>query len=359
MPNFPKALFSLALIAMSVANAAVAGEFPDDWYWERPEDYTKFEGREAPALTVGQWVGGEFKAEDMKGQIVVVDLWATWCGPCIAAMPHNTELAKKYKDNGVLVIGVCASGDATLMPKIVKDNGAEYPNAFIEGEQVTKDWPIKWYPTYAVIDRAGIVRAIGLKPDSVESVIESLLADEDPSGKVRIRPAWLEGDAEKRSRLAQLEEKSDNPPDLEVNNWINSEALALKDLKGKVVVLDFWATWCGPCIRAIPEHNAMMEKYGEKGLVIIGVTATHGGDKVEEIVKAHGIKYPICVDDEDKTNTTYAPNGFPDYYIIDRNGKLRIADCANDKLEEAVKALLEEKQEETPTAQASAELVTE
>lgn len=334
-------VFALLVLTFSAA----AGEFPDNWYWERPAEHTKFEGMDAPALSVGEWVGGEFDVTKMKGSIVVIDFWATWCGPCIAAMPHNTEMAQKYAKDGVKLIGVCTSGDADKMPKIVKDNKALYPNAFAKDDQVEKDWPVQWYPTYAVVDREGVVRAIGLKPDNVEDVIEALLAEEaQASGKVRIRPNWLEGDAEKRARLKRLEESPDQPPALTVDNWHNSEALTLDQLKGKVVVLDFWATWAPSNDKSIPQNKALLEKYGKDGLVLIGVTSTTlGAEGIEQAIEKFGIDYPVCVDIDNKTNTAYAPNGYSDYYIIDKSGKLRIADCANSKLEEVVKALLSEK----------------
>lgn len=337
----------LTLVLLILATPSFAGEFPEDWYWERPDEHIKFEGRDAPALTVGDWVGGEFDVAKMKGSIVVIDFWATWCGPCIAAMPHNTKLAEEYAEDGVKFIGVCTSGDADKMPKIVADNKAQYPNAFAQGGQIEKDWPIQWYPTYAVVDREGLVRAIGLKPDKVEDVIEALLAEQaEASGIVRIRPNWLEGDKEKRARLKRLEEKADQPPALSVENWHNSEALKLADLKGKVVVLDFWATWSSPSERAVPKHNELINKYRKDGLVIIGICSTLGGEAIKKAVEDNDINYPVCIDIENRTNTAYAPNGYPDYYIIDRAGKLRIADCANSTLEAAVKALLSEKPEE-------------
>lgn len=353
----PRTLLT-ALLLLVFATPALSGEFPDNWYWERPVEHTKFEGIEAPALGVGEWVGGEFDVANMKGSIVVIDFWATWCGPCIAAMPKNTELAKKYEKDGVKLIGVCTSGDAEKMPTIVSDNGAKYPNAFAKDGQVEKDWPIQWYPTYAVVDREGIVRAIGLKPDSVDDVIESMLAEEaDKSGKVRIRPNWLEGGDEKRARLKRLEESPEQPPALSVDSWHNSEPIKLEQLKGKVVVIDFWATWSGPSERAIPKHNELFKKYGKDGLVIIGVCSTLGGEAIAKAIETHGITYPVCVDLDNKTNTAYAPNGYPDYYLIDRTGNLRIADCVNSKLEEAVQALLSEKvsedeEEEKPAPEA-------
>ncbi len=344
----------LVLLACVLTLPVMAGEFPDDYYFDRPDEHKQLEGKDAPALEVGEWIGEEFKSEDLKGKIVIIDFWATWCGPCIAAMPHNTELAKKYAEQGVKLIGVCVSGDPEQMPKIVNDNGAKYPNAFAKGQQIEKDWPIQWYPTYAVVDRQGVVRAIGLNPNSIEDVLETLLEeDASATGKVRIKSSWKEGDEEKRARLKELEAQAASPPALTVENWINSEAIKLEELKGKVVVLDFWATWAGPSIRKIAFHNELVEKYGKDGFVLIGISATYGGEAMADIVKEHGIKYPVCVDVDNKTNTAYGPNGFPDYYVIDKAGKLRIADCSNETIEEAIKALLAEKLED---AEAKAEV---
>ncbi|MFN3168710.1 MAG: TlpA family protein disulfide reductase [Phycisphaeraceae bacterium] len=346
MPHPRTFVLTLGLLAAFATQAAAAGEFPDEWYIERIDDHKKFEGGQAPALTVGEWVGAPegFSLEKTKGKILVLDFWATWCGPCIAAMPHNTKLAKKYAGEGVEVLGICISGAVDDMPGIVKANGADYPNAYMKGNQIEKDWPVQWFPTYAVVDREGVVRAMGLNPTNIEDVLEKLLEEEaEADGRVRVRATWLEGDSKKRERLAKLEDKAQDPPALVVENWLNAEAMTLKDLEGKVVVLDFWAPWSPNCIAAIQTHNALYEKHGKDGLVIIGVAATYGGNAVPDAVKEHGITYPVAIDVDNKTNTAYGPDGFPDYYVIDRAGKLRIADLRNDALEEVVAALLAEK----------------
>jgi thiol-disulfide isomerase/thioredoxin len=161
-----------------------AGEFPNDWTWDDDPGarakHAALEGKDAPKLEVSGWVNGEVKPEDMKGKVVVVDFYATWCGPCMAAIPHNNEMLKKYKDQGLMIVGVCTSSQGQeKMEQTVKDRGMEYPTAKDPDLKSEKAWDVNYYPTYAIIDRKGVLRAIGIQTGHVEEVVKKLLAEKE------------------------------------------------------------------------------------------------------------------------------------------------------------------------------------
>jgi thiol-disulfide isomerase/thioredoxin len=181
-----KGLLLTGLGSLLLSMRAVhAGEFPDDWTWDsKPEmrsAHAPLEGKPMPALNVSNWLNGEVKTADLKGKVVVVDFYATWCGPCMKAVPHNNEMLGKYKAKGLALIGVCTSKRGQeVFEANAKQHKMEYPLARDPDLKTEKDWGVKYYPTYAVVDRKGIVRAVGLQPQHVEAVVQKLLAEKAP-----------------------------------------------------------------------------------------------------------------------------------------------------------------------------------
>lgn len=180
-----KSRVSIWLLAVLFTLAVRAAEFPDSWTWDdeaaQRKAHAALEGKPMPPLYLTGWVNGEVKPADLKGKVVVVDFYATWCGPCMAAIPHNNELLKKYKDKGLVLFGVCTSKNGQeKMAQVAKDRGIEYPTARDPELKTEKAWAADYYPTYAVVDRKGIVRVIGLQPEYVERVVKKLLAEPAP-----------------------------------------------------------------------------------------------------------------------------------------------------------------------------------
>jgi thiol-disulfide isomerase/thioredoxin len=97
-----------------------------------------------------------------------------------------------------------------------------------------------------------------------------------------------------------------------------------EQFKGKVVVLDFWATWCVPCRIEIPGYIDLQRKYGKDGLVIIGVSVDQEGPAVvKKFMSDFGINYPIVMADDDIVNAFGGVDAYPTTYIIDRGGVIR------------------------------------
>jgi thiol-disulfide isomerase/thioredoxin len=94
------------------------------------------------------------------------------------------------------------------------------------------------------------------------------------------------------------------------------------DFDGKVVILDFWATWCPPCKAEIPGFIELQKKYGEKGLVVIGVSLDEQGlSVVKQFMKEFGMNYPVVMGDV-KLMQDFGGTAIPTTFVIDRSGKI-------------------------------------
>ena len=110
--------------------------------------------------------------------------------------------------------------------------------------------------------------------------------------------------------------------------WINGGPFTLKSLRGKVVVIDFWAFDCEPCIEAMPHLKDLYQKYGRDGVVVIGVhtpRAEYERDvtKLRDAITRMGIHFPVVVDDNQKIFRDYLCDLWPSQFVIDRNGIVR------------------------------------
>jgi cytochrome c biogenesis protein CcmG, thiol:disulfide interchange protein DsbE len=99
--------------------------------------------------------------------------------------------------------------------------------------------------------------------------------------------------------------------------------VTLSQYRGQVVVLNFWATWCPPCVEETPSLVQMNDRLKNKGITLVGVSVDVDADAYHRFIKNHKIDYVTVRDSDQKSNNLYGTFKFPETYIIDRNGTLR------------------------------------
>ena len=99
--------------------------------------------------------------------------------------------------------------------------------------------------------------------------------------------------------------------------------IILSDLRGKVVVLNFWATWCSPCVEEMPSLVQLQQRFKDKGVTVLGVSIDVDGDAYHKFLKDYKIDFLTVRDPDQKTSALYGSFKWPETYIIDRSGIVR------------------------------------
>ena len=141
-----------------------------------------------------------------------------------------------------------------------------------------------------------------------------------PSGE-RYGPVELPS-ALRSSGLAVTAEEGALAPDFLLGRLDGSE-LRLSDLRGQPIVLNFWATWCAPCRKEIPQFVVASERFREQGLVVVGVNLQEGKSIVRPYADDFGMDFPIAIDVDGEVGDAYRLLGLPVTYFIDRDGIVR------------------------------------
>ncbi|WP_295849875.1 thioredoxin family protein [Tardiphaga sp.] len=126
----------------------------------------------------------------------------------------------------------------------------------------------------------------------------------------------------------QIAAARDAAPDfVGLGNWFNSAPLRIADLRGKVVLVNFWTYGCVNCVNTLPHLTALYAKYKNQGFVVIGIHTPEfpferSSGNVQAALKRHGITYPVAQDNESKTWNAFGNRFWPAQYIVDQSGQI-------------------------------------
>ncbi len=143
------------------------------------------EGQFPPEFTLPDLSGASVSLADFKGKVVVLDLWATWCGPCRMEIPFLVSLYEEYKDDGLVVVGVgLDKGGERVLKPFAESNNMSYP-VLVGNPSIQAEYGVTGIPTTFILDRNGRISAkhVGFHPsmaDGMKSEIVRLLGDEGP-----------------------------------------------------------------------------------------------------------------------------------------------------------------------------------
>jgi thiol-disulfide isomerase/thioredoxin len=134
-----------------------------------------------------------------------------------------------------------------------------------------------------------------------------------------------------------------------LDRWFNSEPLSIRNLRGKVVLVNFWTYGCINCVHTLPHVTQLYAKYKDRGFVVIGIHTPEfpferSAGNVQTALKRHGIAYPVAQDNDSRTWNAYSNQYWPAQYIVDRSGNViyqHAGEGQYDEMDRIVARLLE------------------
>ena len=339
---------------------------------ERKGELSKPPGAQpAPGMNPSEWIGKpasdfhvtdlngeELSLEQYRGQVVLLDFWATWCPPCIAEIPNVKKTYEKYKDQKFQIVGISLDRSKEPLEAYIKKEGLTWLHYWDNIGKVSNLYKVQAIPSTFLIDGKGVIRKTNLRGYRLETAVAELVNENlekstdtstktpapksIPATKILKQDTTPQKDELQEVHRADPSEWIGKPaPDFQVTD-LEGEKLSLKDYRGQLVLLDFWATWCGPCIAEMPKVKKAYEKYKDQNFQIIGISLDQSEEPLTAYIEKEGLAWIHYWDENREIRTLYGVWGIPSAFLIDGEGVIRKASLGGFDVESAVAELVKE-----------------
>ncbi len=287
-------------------------------------------GAVAPDFVMQDVTGREVRLSDFKGKVVILDFWATWCGPCIASFPHAQEIAARYKDQDVVLLASGTSDTIEAFKQWIPKNQPKYPNLQFVFDPNARNTPnfeqrasaslygVTGIPTQFVIGRDGKIAAAlvgnnGKDDARAEAALASVGVKVDPAIVARGRQQLADAADAEKERAAAAIEAAKKPqfresylrtangqtlPEVTVENADGKPVSLSSVTAGKVTVITVWGATQGPGEDAITFLNGYTKRYADQPFQVLGLAAygNRDGYLAWRAASAASVAFPIVYD---------------------------------------------------------------
>ena len=331
-------------------------------------------GQQLQDFTVSTFDGGEFHLADHRGQIVIINLWGTYCTPCVQELPEFEKLCEEHEGEvAILAVHSSMTGDVEPQDYVVSKGWDKWDIDFTLDDENDTIFTIvngsTALPQTIVLNRRGEVihnQDRALTPEMLNALYKQ--ADESvpaaPGGSSAAVPTPPEAPAPAQE-AAPVSFESDAPVGYEVGQQLadfkastfDGGEFHLADHKGQIVIINLWGTYCTPCVQELPEFEKLCEEH-EGELVILAVHSSMTGDvEPQDYVVSKGWdKWDIDFTLDDDNDTIFGiVNGsttLPQTIVLNRRGEV-IYNMARSLTPEMLGALYKQADESVPAAPGS------
>lgn len=354
----------------SRSQAKLAKKILEQERTERKGELPKPPGAQpAPGMNPREWIGkpaldfhvtdlnGEaLSLEQYRGQVVLLDFWATWCPPCIAEIPNVKKTYEKYKDQKFQIVGISLDRSREPLEAYIQKESLTWLHYWDNTGKIANLYKVVGIPSTFLIDGEGVIRKTNLRGYRLETAVAELVKENlaKPADASTKTPASKSIPATKlvKPETTPQKEALQKPVRADPSEWVGKpapdfqvtdlkgETLSLKDYRGQVVLLDFWATWCGPCIAEMPKLKKTYEKYKNQNFQIIGISLDRSEEPLAAYIEKEGLAWVHYWDESRDIRNLYKVWGIPTAFLIDSEGIIRKASLGGFDVETAVAELV-------------------